>query len=89
MDETVFGLPPWGFYTIISVLMTYWISIGGWALARAGRSPLWVLLLCVPWVNVVVVWMFAYARWPALEVDAAVPESAPETAGESEAEGGK
>lgn len=84
--ETIFGLPPWGFYTLLSLVMTYWISIGGWALARAGRSPLWVLLLCVPWVNVIVIWLFAYARWPAM---AAEPDGTREAAyreGDSDSE---
>jgi|APFre7841882724_1041349.scaffolds.fasta_scaffold61347_4 hypothetical protein len=34
---------------------------------RAGYSPWWVLLGLVPVVNFVVLWVFAYARWPALD----------------------
>lgn len=62
---TVLGLEPWLGYSIIAVLLTYALSAGGWVLARAGRNPLWVLALLVPWVNIVGLWWFAYARWPA------------------------
>lgn len=36
---------------------------------RAGFSRWWVLLALVPLVNLVVLWVFAYTRWPALEQD--------------------
>jgi hypothetical protein len=36
---------------------------------RAGFSPWWVLLALVPLVNLVVLWVFAYTRWPALDAD--------------------
>lgn len=62
---TVLGLEPWLGYSIIAVLLTYVLSAGGWVLARAGRNPLWVLALLVPWVNIAAIWLFAYARWPA------------------------
>ena len=63
--ELVLGLEPWLGYLIIAVCLTYLLSMGGWVLARAGRSPLWVLLLLVPWVNLAAIWVFAYIRWPA------------------------
>jgi hypothetical protein len=34
---------------------------------RAGYSPWWALLLLVPLVNLVALWLFAYARWPAVD----------------------
>ncbi|MBP2232265.1 hypothetical protein [Azospirillum agricola] len=64
-------LEPWQFYLIISLVLTYTMVAGGWVLAKAGRSPLWVLLLLFPYVNVLAVWIFAYMRWPF--VDPAVP----------------
>lgn len=36
-------------------------------LRRAGRSPAWCLLLFVPLGNIVGLWAFAYARWPAVD----------------------
>lgn len=65
--ETVLGLEPWLGYLIIAGILTYTLSIGGWVLAKAGRSPLWILLLLVPYLNVVAFWAFAFARWPAVD----------------------
>jgi hypothetical protein len=64
MMETVLGLEPWLGYLIIAVILTYTLAAGGWVLAKAGRSPLWILLLLVPYLNVVAIWAFAYTRWP-------------------------
>jgi len=64
MAESVFGLPLWFVYLVIAITLTYGLVLGGWVLAKAGRSPVWVLLLLVPYVNVIAVWAFAYARWP-------------------------
>ena len=36
-------------------------------LRRAGYSPWWVLLVLVPLVNLIALWVFAYARWPAID----------------------
>jgi hypothetical protein len=36
------------------------------AIAKAGFSPWWALIALVPVVNVVMLWVFAFARWPAL-----------------------
>ena len=58
-------LPPWLGYFLLGLLLTYMIGTAGWIIARSGRSPLWALLLLVPWVNVVAIWLFAYCRWPA------------------------
>ncbi len=35
-------------------------------IARAGYSPWWALLGVVPVVNVVMLWVFAFSKWPAL-----------------------
>ena len=34
---------------------------------KAGRSGWWSILVLVPIVNIVMVWVFAFMRWPALE----------------------
>jgi uncharacterized membrane protein YhaH (DUF805 family) len=36
-------------------------------LQRIGRSPWWALLFAVPVVNVIGLWMLAFARWPKLD----------------------
>jgi len=35
-------------------------------LNKAGYSRAWVLILIVPIVNLIMLWVFAFARWPAL-----------------------
>lgn len=45
----------------IAVLYPYFRII-----RRAGYSGWWVLAMFVPIVNVVMLWVFAFAKWPAL-----------------------
>lgn len=52
---------------IYGVMLTYTIAAGGYALARTGIRPLWVLLLLIPTVNVIAIWLWAYLRWPAVQ----------------------
>ncbi|CAO3441853.1 hypothetical protein F1643_04775 [Azospirillum sp. INR13] len=63
MTDTIIHL---GFWELLigSIVTTYTLIAGGWVLAKAGRSPLWILLLLFPYLNVVAVWVFAYMRWP-------------------------
>jgi hypothetical protein len=49
------------------VLLTVPIVMIARVLRRAGYSPWWVLLLLVPLVNLIALWVFAYARWPAID----------------------
>ena len=67
MDTTYFGLSSFNFLLILSRVMTYTVVAGGWVLAKAGRSPLWILFLLVPYVNIIGLWAFAYVRWPFLD----------------------
>ena len=36
-------------------------------IGRAGFSPVWCILMLVPLLNWIAVWVFAYAKWPALQ----------------------
>jgi len=36
-------------------------------LRRTGHSGWWCLLFAIPFVNWLSLWIFAYARWPALD----------------------
>ena len=36
-------------------------------LGKAGRSPWWSLLMVLPVVNLVLIWVFAFIRWPTIE----------------------
>ncbi|MEJ0063151.1 MAG: hypothetical protein WDO70_08100 [Alphaproteobacteria bacterium] len=58
-------LPNWVFMLLYGMLTAYAIGTGGFALARSGIKPLWVLLLMIPTANVAAFWIWAYAKWPA------------------------
>lgn len=66
MDALV-GNESWFTNLSAGLYIVGYIVLAGWALARAGRSPLWSLLLLVPPAAVVGIWVFAYARWPRLD----------------------
>lgn len=61
-------LPRTAIFLLYGVLLTYTIAAGGYALARSGIKPLWVLLLVVPTINVLLLWGWAYARWPVFTI---------------------
>jgi uncharacterized membrane protein YhaH (DUF805 family) len=41
--------------------------------SRAGYSPWICLLMIVPLINIITIWIFAYAEWPALTTKSATP----------------
>lgn len=46
----------------------FWVTVfivPGWRIAKkAGFHGAWSLLLLVPLLNVVILWVFAFVRWP-------------------------
>lgn len=55
---------PGGITALIVAAFTLWAFSR--VIARAGYSPWWALLGVVPVVNVVMLWVFAFSKWPAL-----------------------
>jgi hypothetical protein len=60
-----------GMRELIVILLTAVITLGllwpyGRIFYRVGYSPWLSLLMLVPLVNVVTIWLFAYAQWPAV-----------------------
>lgn len=51
--------------SILTVVLVFWV--GGNIARNAGYSRWLSLLLLVPFVNIVLVWMFAFAKWPAID----------------------
>jgi len=49
---------------VLVLLLWAFISIFGRILSRAGYSRWWLLVMLVPLVNLVMVWVFAFANWP-------------------------
>jgi uncharacterized membrane protein YhaH (DUF805 family) len=41
-------------------------------LRRAGRSGWWFLLWFIPVLNFIMLWVFAFTRWPSLETKSSV-----------------
>lgn len=69
-----------GLLGIVAILVL--IAIGlvpvwcAWQVAgRAGFAPAWSLLLLVPVVSLVVLWVFAFADWPALRAQPPDPHA--------------
>ncbi len=63
--DALLHLPGWVVSVVVGVQISAKIALGGWILARSGRSPLWILLLLVPYAELFAIWVFAYADWPA------------------------
>ena len=57
------NLPEWGTYLLEGVLLFIGLSAAAVVLTRTGRSPYWVFLLLVPFVNVIALWYLAFAAW--------------------------
>jgi len=51
---------------IILVLIAWaFIAVFGRILSRAGYSRWWLLTMVVPLLNLIMLWVFAFAVWPA------------------------
>ncbi len=58
------ALPDWIAWLVVAVVVTWTMVAYGLLLSRAGRGPLWGLLVLLPFVGVLVLWWAALARWP-------------------------
>ena len=54
----------WHWIVVFFALVLFYFC--GKVVKKAGFSPWLVLLLIVPIVNLVMLWVFAYAKWPAV-----------------------
>lgn len=56
-------------YLIVSVLLVLivwaFIAIFGRIVNRAGYSRWWLVTMVVPVLNLIMLWVFAFASWPA------------------------
>ncbi len=62
--------PLWG-NLVMAVYLTTTIALGGFVVAKTGRSPVWALLMLVPTVNLVALFAFAFIPWPREHLSAA------------------
>jgi uncharacterized membrane protein YhaH (DUF805 family) len=59
---------------LVPLTLVVVILVGIWrGVRRAGYSGAWSLLLLIPFVNVIMIWVFAFATWPVEEKGKAGP----------------
>ena len=58
-----FGAGHWLTFVVVVAIVLFPV---GRILDRAGLSPLWSVLALIPVVNLIALWLFAYAEWPKL-----------------------
>ena len=66
-----------GVFFLLFLALVIW---GGTVIARkAGHSPWWAVLLIVPVANLVIIWLFAFTDWPAVDPGAGGATPVPPT----------
>ncbi len=60
------GLSIWHLMIIIVVVMIP-VLVFGPVVKKAGFSRWWSLILILPLINLIMVWVFAFMKWPAEE----------------------
>ena len=60
-------LPSWAAHLVVALDLVAVMAFAAFSSMRMGKSPLWVLGLLVPFVNVAVIWYLAYSRWPRID----------------------
>lgn len=58
-------LPVWAEYLVAGIAVLVLLISAGIAIGKSGRNPSWALLLLLPWVQIILFWLWAYKRWPA------------------------
>ena len=60
------GISIWQLVIVVMfIIIPVWIW--GRIANKAGYSRWWVALMFIPLVNLIMIWVFAFANWPALE----------------------
>lgn len=54
------------FLILLPAYVLFCLWLGYRILQKAGFDGLWALVLLVPVVNIVMIWVFAFSRWPNL-----------------------
>jgi hypothetical protein len=53
-------------WLILLVVLSIWVIPAVKIVQKAGYSGWWVALAIVPLINIVMLWVFAFADWPSL-----------------------
>jgi hypothetical protein len=60
-------MPEWLLYLAKGISIFLMMAFSAVILQRAGRSPYYALFWLLPWVQVVLLWVFAFQKWPAVD----------------------
>jgi hypothetical protein len=60
-DMTSFGVTHWLVFAVMVAVVLYPI---GRILNRIGLSPFWSVLAVIPFINLIALWVLAFADWP-------------------------
>jgi hypothetical protein len=63
----------WHLFALVVGLLLLWafIAVFGRILSRAGYSRWWLVTIFIPVLNLIMLWVFAFADWPRAKQDAA------------------
>lgn len=65
------------FVVILLLAFSLWMIVR--ILQKAGLSGFWALTQLIPVVNIIMVWVFAFARWPAIDDGPQIPSQPGDT----------
>jgi uncharacterized membrane protein len=60
------SLSIWHLMAVVGLVLIVWalVAVFGRILNRAGYSRWWLLTMVVPVLNLIMLWVFAFASWP-------------------------
>jgi predicted PurR-regulated permease PerM len=53
------------FVIILVLAFSLWMSVR--IVQKAGLSAFWAITQVIPVVNIIMIWVFAFSRWPAID----------------------
>jgi uncharacterized membrane protein YhaH (DUF805 family) len=60
------GIGPFQLLFILAYILLFMVPI--WKIvSKAGFSGAWALLALIPLINIIMLWVFAFVRWPNVE----------------------
>jgi hypothetical protein len=62
----MFSFSMWHLIALVVLVLMVWafVAVFGRILNRAGYSRWWLLTIVVPLLNLIMLWVFAFASWP-------------------------
>jgi hypothetical protein len=64
----MFSFSMWYFVGLVVLVLIVWafVAVFGRIVSRAGYSRWWLLTMAVPLLNLIMLWIFAFADWPVM-----------------------